>query len=135
MYKIYNDENTEMPYRNRDDVSFFEKDELYAIHEETGDRVDNANFNQADCDAFKEEIRVYNIINGGSIEAKEQYNQERCTPNHASYDYCYARCNADDGYVSIGDQQDMQYWDAVNGTTTWQDHITAVKERYPKPNA
>lgn len=132
MYKIFNDENTEMPHRNRENISVFEKDELYAIHEETGDRVDNANFNQADCDAFKEEIRVSNIINGGSIEAKEQYNQERCTLNHASYDYRYARCNADDGYASLVDQQDMQYWDAVNGTKKWQDHIKYVKDRYPK---
>ena len=29
-------------------------------------------------------------------------------------------------------QQDMQYWDAINGTTTWQDMITAIKEKHPK---
>jgi len=38
-----------------------------------------------------------------------------------------------DGYPSIGDQLDMQYWDSVNGTTTWADAITAVKEAHPKP--
>jgi len=27
----------------------------------------------------------------------------------------------------------MQYWDLVNGTTTWKDHIAAVKAKYPKP--
>jgi len=37
-----------------------------------------------------------------------------------------------DGYASIGDQLDMLYKDKVNGTTTWQDHITAVKTLYPK---
>ena len=36
-------------------------------------------------------------------------------------------------YASIGDQLDMQYKDAVNGTTTWKDHIAAVKAKYPKP--
>jgi len=36
-------------------------------------------------------------------------------------------------YASIGDQLDMQYKDAVNGTTTWKDHVTAVKAKYPKP--
>ena len=36
-------------------------------------------------------------------------------------------------YPSFGEQMDMQYWDAVNGTTTWQDAITAVKAKYPKP--
>mgnify|MGYP005671955109 CR=1 FL=1 len=30
-------------------------------------------------------------------------------------------------YGSIGDQLDMQYKDALNGTTTWVDHIAAVK--------
>lgn len=132
MYKIYNDENKEMPNRNRDDISFFEKDELYAIHEETGIRVDNTNFNQADCDAFKEEIRVFNIVNSGSIEAKAQYNQERRTIGHKSYDYCYARCNSDDGYGSIQDQLDMRYWDQINNTNHWIDHINSVKAKYPK---
>ena len=37
------------------------------------------------------------------------------------------------GYGSIGDQLDMQYKDAVNGTTTWKDHIASVKSDYPKP--
>ena len=36
-------------------------------------------------------------------------------------------------YASIGDQLDMQYKDAVNGTTTWKDHVAAVKAKYPKP--
>lgn len=36
-------------------------------------------------------------------------------------------------YASVQEQLDMQYWDAVNGTTTWKDHISAVKAKYPKP--
>jgi len=36
-------------------------------------------------------------------------------------------------YKTIAEQLDMQYWDAVNGTTTWQDHINAIKTKYPKP--
>lgn len=36
-------------------------------------------------------------------------------------------------YASFGDQLDMQYKDAVNGTTTWKDHVAAVKAKYPKP--
>ena len=30
-------------------------------------------------------------------------------------------------YGSIEDQMDMMYWDQVNGTTTWKDHVTSVK--------
>ena len=36
-------------------------------------------------------------------------------------------------YASIEDQLDMQYWDNVNGTTTWKDHIAKVKSDNPKP--
>ena len=36
-------------------------------------------------------------------------------------------------YASVGDQLDMQYWDAVNGTTTWKDHVAKVKADNPKP--
>ena len=36
-------------------------------------------------------------------------------------------------FASVGDQLDMQYWDAVNGTTTWKDHVAKVKADNPKP--
>lgn len=35
-------------------------------------------------------------------------------------------------YPSLEEQADMQYWDAINGTTVWQDTITAIKAKYPK---
>ncbi len=44
--------------------------------------------------------------------------------------YKMDRMNA---YASIVDQLDMQYWDAVNGTTTWKDHVAKVKSDNPKP--
>ena len=37
-------------------------------------------------------------------------------------------------YGSIADQLDMQYWDGVNNTTTWADHIAQVKSDNPKPS-
>ncbi len=36
-------------------------------------------------------------------------------------------------YPKIQDQLDMQYWDAINHTTTWIDAIQAIKTRFPKP--
>lgn len=36
-------------------------------------------------------------------------------------------------YGSYAEQLDMMYWDAVNGTTNWQDHIAEVKANNPKP--
>jgi len=35
-------------------------------------------------------------------------------------------------YPSMAEQQDMQFHDAVNGTTTWKDTIQAIKDKYPK---
>ena len=46
------------------------------------------------------------------------------------FGYIQARQEA---YGSIADQLDMQYWDSVNGTTTWKDHIAQVKADNPKP--
>ena len=37
-------------------------------------------------------------------------------------------------YLSLQEQLDMQYWDSVNGTTTWKDHVTKVKSDNPKPS-
>ena len=36
-------------------------------------------------------------------------------------------------YPSLAEQLDMQYHDKINGTTTWDDAIQAVKDKYPKP--
>jgi len=55
----------------------------------------------------------------------------RLDADYAAKAYARARAAA---YPSIGDQLDMQYWDAKNGTTTWQDAIAAVKNAHPKPS-
>ena len=36
-------------------------------------------------------------------------------------------------YAPLSEQLDMQYWDAMNNTETWLDHINEVKAKYPKP--
>ena len=50
--------------------------------------------------------------------------------NEQQFGYIQARQEA---YGSVQDQLDMQYWDSVNGTTTWADHIAQVKADNPKP--
>ena len=50
--------------------------------------------------------------------------------NEEANGYKVARQSA---YATIQDQLDMQYWDGVNGTTTWADHIAQVKSDNPKP--
>jgi hypothetical protein len=50
----------------------------------------------------------------------------------AAYDaQQYARDRATE-YPTIQEQLDMQYWDSVNGTTTWADAIAQVKADNPK---
>ena len=43
--------------------------------------------------------------------------------------YKYDRANE---YPTWQEQMDMQYWDKINGTTTWQNAITKVKSDNPK---
>ena len=37
-----------------------------------------------------------------------------------------------EAYGSWGDQLDMQYHDAIDGTTTWKDHVASIKAAHPK---
>ena len=47
-------------------------------------------------------------------------------------DYDAKQYQRDRVYPSIGEQLDMQYWDSVNGTTTWKDAVAKVKSDNPK---
>ena len=62
-------------------------------------------------------------ISVNDIEAKQ-------TELQAEYDA--KQYQRDRVYPSIEDQLDMQYWDNVNGTTTWKDAIAKVKSDNPK---
>lgn len=50
-------------------------------------------------------------------------------PDIIEPDYITLRQQA---YPSLQEQQDMQYWDGVNGTKVWQDTIASIKTKYPK---
>ena len=54
----------------------------------------------------------------------------------ATYDLEYDsyKSKRRDAFPSLAEQLDMQYWDAVNGTTTWKDAIAKVKSDNPKPS-
>lgn len=51
----------------------------------------------------------------------------------AEYDANQYQRDRQPEYPSIQDQLDMQYWDKVNGTNTWQEAIASVKANHPKP--
>ena len=85
----------------------------------------------------------FSLQNDGGDTFIAQWNSDQPQPSvaeieaadgewQAEYDAQeYARLRAT-AYAPIGDQLDMQYWDEVNGTTTWTDHVSEIKARYPK---
>ena len=62
-------------------------------------------------------------------EAKVSDELARLQAEYDAQEYSRNRATA---YASTGDQLDMQYWDSVNDTTTWKDHIASVKAQFPK---
>ena len=58
--------------------------------------------------------------------------QAEITRLQAEYDANQYQRDRATVYPSIQEQLDMQYWDKVNGTTTWQDAIAKVKTDIPK---
>jgi hypothetical protein len=64
-------------------------------------------------------------ISTNQILAKQQeliaeYNSKQYQRNRAK------------AYPSIQEQLDLQYWDKINNTDTWEQAINAVKAQYPK---
>ena len=79
---------------------------------------------------------MYKQVNNERLEFTEaDYDQAIVDLANSKFDqqengYKTARQEA---YGSWQQQMDMQYWDGVNGTTIWADHIAQVKANNPKP--
>ena len=54
------------------------------------------------------------------------------TELQAEYDAKQYQRDREVAYPTIQEQLDMQYWDNVNGTTTWKHAIAKVKSDNPK---
>ena len=50
----------------------------------------------------------------------------------AEYNAKQYQRNRAKAYPSIQEQLDLQYWDKVNGTDTWEQAINVIKAQYPK---
>jgi len=68
----------------------------------------------------------------GTAEISKEDIKAKIAELQADYDAKQYQRDRAKEYPSIQDQLDMQYWDKVNGTNTWQDAINAVKNKYPK---
>ena len=79
---------------------------------------------------------LYKQVNNERMEFSDaDYDQAITDLANSKFDeqengYITARQQA---YKSIPEQLDMIYWDGVNGTTDWDDHIAEVKEDNPTP--
>ena len=82
-------------------------------------------------------VRTANGVHYLLTEAEETELSDRATAWEAEQaDYVANEKYKDDrkaAYGSVEDQLDMIYWDGVNETTTFQDHVAAVKVAHPKP--
>ena len=92
---------------------------------------------QAEADAEIEAAKPINkSVDGVSSElTDEEYAQAKIDLGNFKWDeqqfgYVSARQSA---YGSISEQLDMIYWDKVNDTTVWKDHVAKVKSDNPKP--
>ena len=80
---------------------------------------------------------LYGLVNNERLEftdadyAQAKIDLAKDKWNDQQFGYIQARQEA---YGSVQDQLDMQYWDSVNSTTTWADHIAQVKSDNPKPS-
>ena len=91
---------------------------------------------------FRTEVKLQDDSNGNGPYIKE-WNAPEPQPSEAELSSVEANADAIDAliqtlearrvaYKNVGDQLDMMYWDQVNGTNIWFDHIAKVKADNPK---
>jgi hypothetical protein len=79
---------------------------------------------------IEEDINTIEWLNGTTPISKADI-EAKMVELQADYDA--KQYQRDRVYPSIQEQLDMQYWDSVNGTTTWKDAVAKVKSDNPKP--
>ncbi len=92
---------------------------------------------QAQADAEIEAAKpIYKSVNGVVSEfSDEDYAQAKIDLGNSKWnDQQFGQIEARQlAYNPIAEQLDMMYWDQVNGTTVWKDHVAKVKSDNPKP--
>jgi len=80
----------------------------------------------------KNKVYANLVIHGDQEKPTQEFLESELARLQAEYDSQEYSRNRAEAYASTGDQLDMQYWDSVNDTTTWKDHIASVKDQFPK---
>ena len=86
-----------------------------------------------DCVSCNEKLDAYDIDHN-KIEIDLDLVETEFVKRQKEYDSKQYQRDRITRYPSIQEQLDMQYWDSVNGTTTWKDTIAKVKSDNPKPS-
>ena len=88
-----------------------------------------------DADVKTEEhyLRTYKDLTDSNRFIEWSVLKEKMDELEADYKAKQYQRDRSSEYPTWQEQMDMQYWDAVNGTTTWADAIAAVKAAHPKP--
>jgi len=73
-------------------------------------------------DDFVYDVEDSHVINGSFVHIRKFETPSTLTIARTS------------SYGDLGAQLDMQYHDKVDGTSTWEDHVTAVKTANKKPS-
>ena len=85
--------------------------------------------------ALDQSVPPHQIIKWDSDNSDSQPTDDELNTAYTAWktanDYKQKR---EDSYPDWQSQMDMQYWDSVNGTTTWKDLITKIKSDNPKPS-
>ena len=91
---------------------------------------------RSELQALRDGDGIYKLVNNERLPISDDDFEQMVIDcanskfNEQQFGYIEARQEA---YGSVQDQLDMQYWDSVNGTTLWADHIAQVKADNPKP--
>lgn len=71
------------------------------------------------------------VARGAAVAEQRQAEEaKRQAEVEAALTYADRRRQA---YAPLAQQLDMQYWDHVNGSMNWLNHVAEVKARFPKP--
>ena len=85
-----------------------------------------------DQDEFDSSLIYY--LEDGEVKTKSGDTAERRKGvEEAIKEQAKTQYQRDRIYATWQEQMDMQYWDQVNGTTTWKDAVAKVKSDNPKP--
>ena len=91
---------------------------------------------RSELQALRDGDGIYKLVNNERLPISDDDFEQMVIDcanskfNEQQFGYIEARQEA---YGSVQDQLDMQYWDSVNGTTTWATAIAKVKTDNPKP--